>query len=134
MEFNGSGFCPPLMLAGLSVDLIQVAFRIGDSVTVLLLLLFGYLGLILPLPGNMNRKAKPGIIDALMDAALPVLALLPRGRITTVTGVRFSSALVWCNLNPHRESSSSSALMSFCYMSSTLVYNLQIIFHNSLSG
>ncbi len=59
-------FVPSLMLAGLSVDLIQVAFRIGDSVTNIITPLFGYLGLILATAQQYEPKAKLGTLMSMM--------------------------------------------------------------------
>nr|PMH89436.1 hypothetical protein BCU57_00870 [Shewanella sp. 10N.286.48.B5] len=59
-------FVPTLLLAGLPIELIQVAFRIGDSVTNIISPLFGYLGLILATAQQYHGSAKLGTLVSMM--------------------------------------------------------------------
>ncbi|MGZ9899344.1 AbgT family transporter [Shewanella gaetbuli] len=59
-------FVPTLLLAGLPIELIQVAFRIGDSVTNIISPLFGYLGLILATAQQYQGHAKLGTLVSMM--------------------------------------------------------------------
>ncbi|GLS89973.1 aminobenzoyl-glutamate transporter [Psychromonas marina] len=59
-------FIPTMLIAGLPVELTQVAFRIGDSVTNIISPLFGYLGIILATAQQYNPNAKIGTLVSMM--------------------------------------------------------------------
>ncbi|PSW22071.1 AbgT transporter [Photobacterium sanctipauli] len=59
-------FIPTMLMAGIPIELTQVAFRIGDSVTNIISPLFGYLGIILATAQQYSSKAKIGTLVSMM--------------------------------------------------------------------
>jgi aminobenzoyl-glutamate transport protein len=59
-------FVPMLMLIGYSPELIQAAYRIGDSVTNIITPMMSYFGLILAWAARYNRQIGIGTLIAIM--------------------------------------------------------------------